>query len=529
MWSTDLWDQYDGVCSHLDTRVDQVKRISAFVKDRIKVEQDYAKELRRLSKSYNKMKPEETKFPSTECFSKIVAHADELAQHHESFSTKLQSDVYDALKKLTVDQTKEKKTMMTDATKQQAGYTSALASNDKMKKKYESAQQDSDKAHLAYTKADADMTLSRAAVEKFRKTSDLKQVEADEAKSNFQKSIDETNKVQKEHYHTKMPETFKQFQQLDETRTKEMIQQFVRYISLESELMPLYTESEQKCKTQLQAVNPDEDSRVLVDELQSGFTIPTDIVFEEMSSAPQPEKSDRRSKKASVPTSLIKAAGSKKNSICEESVDLFDGLPPAKRKKKLNSRISDLKTSAKKEEAELKALEKLTSVYTANPSLGDPNVVQQKIAPVIARVDGFNDEMYKLECALAQMENRDPPTAPSSAANMLTTRTSISSSASDFLNVQSNSVNSVADQSDEFDDSVGEVKKSGSMAWGDDFADPGQQKCTVLYDFQATSGSELSVSVGETLELVQDDGSGWISVRRGDAQGYIPLSYVDMS
>ena len=80
-----------------------------------------------------------------------------------------------------------------------------------------------------------------------------------------------------------------------------------------------------------------------------------------------------------------------------QSVDLFDGLPPAKRKKKLNSRISDLKTSAKKEEAELKALEKLTSVYTANPSLGDPNVVQQKIAPVIARVDGFNDEMYKLE------------------------------------------------------------------------------------------------------------------------------------
>jgi len=39
-------DQYDTICHHTDQGIEHVKRVSNFVKDRIHIENAYAKELR---------------------------------------------------------------------------------------------------------------------------------------------------------------------------------------------------------------------------------------------------------------------------------------------------------------------------------------------------------------------------------------------------------------------------------------------------------------------------------------------------
>ena len=41
------------------------------------------------------------------------------------------------------------------------------------------------------------------------------------------------------------------------------------------------------------------------------------------------------------------------------------------------------------------------------------------------------------------------------------------------------------------------------------------------------SDGELTVSAGEELVIIEDDGSGWTLVARGAEEGYVPTSYVE--
>ncbi len=42
-----------------------------------------------------------------------------------------------------------------------------------------------------------------------------------------------------------------------------------------------------------------------------------------------------------------------------------------------------------------------------------------------------------------------------------------------------------------------------------------------------SSDGELTVSAGEELIVVEDDGSGWTLVARGSEEGYVPTSYLE--
>ncbi|KAL1413415.1 Protein BZZ1 [Vanrija albida] len=53
----------------------------------------------------------------------------------------------------------------------------------------------------------------------------------------------------------------------------------------------------------------------------------------------------------------------------------------------------------------------------------------------------------------------------------------------------------------------------------------------VLYSYPSAGGPEISVSSGEVVRVVEDDGSGWVKVRRGlqtGDEGLVPRTYVDL-
>ncbi|KAJ3373119.1 hypothetical protein GGF31_001106 [Allomyces arbusculus] len=59
------------------------------------------------------------------------------------------------------------------------------------------------------------------------------------------------------------------------------------------------------------------------------------------------------------------------------------------------------------------------------------------------------------------------------------------------------------------------------------------ETCAVaLYEYQATDGSELDLRKGQVVRLVPDDGGepndGWIKVRHGSRQGFVPHNYVQV-
>jgi hypothetical protein len=54
--------------------------------------------------------------------------------------------------------------------------------------------------------------------------------------------------------------------------------------------------------------------------------------------------------------------------------------------------------------------------------------------------------------------------------------------------------------------------------------------CNVSYAYEAVNSDELTISVGDAVEIVSDDdGSGWIKAKKGDKIGFVPTSYIDLN
>ena len=49
----------------------------------------------------------------------------------------------------------------------------------------------------------------------------------------------------------------------------------------------------------------------------------------------------------------------------------------------------------------------------------------------------------------------------------------------------------------------------------------------VILPIPGNSEGELTVSAGEELVIVEDDGGGWTLVARGTEEGYVPTTYVE--
>ncbi|XP_065645671.1 formin-binding protein 1-like [Hydra vulgaris] len=58
-WGVDLWDNRDDIEKHTLNGIEFLDKCSGFIKDRIRIEQEYAKNLRRLVKQYQFRKKEE--------------------------------------------------------------------------------------------------------------------------------------------------------------------------------------------------------------------------------------------------------------------------------------------------------------------------------------------------------------------------------------------------------------------------------------------------------------------------------------
>ena len=64
-WGVELWDQRDLLEKHTQSAIDFFEKCANFVKERVSIEQTYAKSLRKLVKSYQFKKKEEEDLPYT--------------------------------------------------------------------------------------------------------------------------------------------------------------------------------------------------------------------------------------------------------------------------------------------------------------------------------------------------------------------------------------------------------------------------------------------------------------------------------
>ncbi|XP_055913369.1 formin-binding protein 1-like isoform X11 [Eupeodes corollae] len=568
-WGTELWDQYDNLSIHTNKGIDFLDKYGNFVRERLAIESDYAAKLRRLVKNYQPKKKEkdeeENEFSSWQAFRNVLKEIGDLAGQREVVAESLQQEIIHGITVLSKTLREDRKKCLTDGTHLQQILQSQLGSLDRAKRTYDKAFKDSEKAVDNYKKADMDLNLSRAEVERYKNIMTSKIQQSDDAKNEYANQLQKTNNLQQQHFNVLLPNVFNKLQELDEKRTRGIREFIVRSADIESAVAPIIASCLEGIVKAGESINEKQDSLKVIERYQSGFTIPTDIPFEDLSKA-NPDSSTEQINirplnnhfqtiKGTVTGSKKKNRGILGSILFGSNKEDFSDLPPNQQRKKLQAKIAELQQKISQETAARDGLMKMKVVYEANPSLGNPMTIEGQLNASETNLTNLNDDLKKFQGYLekansAHVANNSPQ------ANRI------------YHNghrVSRHSNGSTEDNNDDGEDQhddAGSLSSSASPesglgtshtslpgsgqgsanenAIGEDAYFENEAEalqplgtCRALYPFEASSEGSIPMNEGEELQVIEiDQGDGWTRVRRlngsnGWDEGFVPTSYIE--
>ncbi|XP_076455456.1 formin-binding protein 1-like isoform X2 [Babylonia areolata] len=538
-WGLELWDQYENVGGHTQKGIDFCEKFTNFLRERSAVEQEYAKSLKRLVRSFQPKKKEEDEYQFTWArgFVDMVKEIHDLAGQHEVIAENLQGTVSRDLHNLVSELKQERKKHLQEGAKLQEQLRQNAQALERSKKQYEKAFKDSEKAMDNYRKADADINLSRAEVEKNRIVMTQKAQSCEECKNEYASVLQQFNTSQQEHFYTLMPQVFQQIQDMEERRIHKIQECIQQCSEIEKNVIPIINTCIEGMAKASASINSAQDSRLVIDRYKSGFTIPQDIAFEDLSvTGGNIENHNNTSKSQSLPNT-VKAAtvtgkakkrggifglfGSSKiiGLLVDDQKEDFSDLPPNQRRRKLQQKIDVIKKEMAKEQAEREGMLKLKDVYANNPALGDPNMLDKKVEENAQKLDAIRQELHKFEGYLADCEGKRRNSMSGDSIHS-------SDSGHQALQVSAPSTpqqqHNVPIDGDEDGDEFADTEIDGDQEF------PVIGTCRALYPFEAMNEGSVPMGENEEMQILEEDqGDGWTRVRKSDGvEGFVPSSYV---
>ncbi|XP_052360828.1 cdc42-interacting protein 4 homolog isoform X2 [Oncorhynchus keta] len=168
-WGTDLWDQYDGIDKHTQSGLDLADRYVKFVRERTEIEQNYAKQLRNLSKKYLKRgskEEQECGFTNHQSFQDIVNELNDYAGQRELIAENMMTGICVELTKYLQDLKQERKTYLADAKKAQQNLEISFKQLENTKRRFAKEWGEAEKATQQAEKIENDTNAVKADVEK---------------------------------------------------------------------------------------------------------------------------------------------------------------------------------------------------------------------------------------------------------------------------------------------------------------------------------------------------------------------------
>lgn len=534
-WGRELWDQRESVWKHTQQSIDFLDKCSNFVRDRSRIEQDYAKALRRLVKQYQFKKKEEDDLQYTYLisFKQLLREVDDYAGQHECISETLQDNVYKEMHQITSESKSERKKFMAEVNDVKSNLDAANRQMQATKRDFEKASQEAEVALKQYETASNSMDLTKAQIMKFQNGSKDKGQAAERDKTNYVTALENFNKTQTLFYEVDLPRILDDKMQTSEENRTDKLQGFFKAITeAQRAIMPIINRCLEGMDTAAGICDAKKDSQTLIDTYKTGHPRPDDVPFEEFGKpqqqtlpgprSPKPTKHKTRHDK----TSRLFPSREKKNLLNqEEYADDFSELPPEQRRKKFHKKIKELEEQINQLNKTREGMVKISE--TCQQFGGDLQSIQSQLESNAKEIDKTNLLLHQYQCYLAVIEETNPPSQP--------TKLSSSASVQSFVSVSSAGEVAPAPVQPNLDSQL-PVSNSDippppappppptlSPPVPDEFDEP---KCTALYDFQGRSEGELTASAGEELIIVEDDGSGWTLVARGSEEGYVPTTYL---
>ncbi|XP_065359192.1 formin-binding protein 1-like isoform X2 [Calliphora vicina] len=575
----DFWDQYDNLAIHTNKGIEFLDKYANFIRDRLAIETEYAAKLRRLVKNYQPKKKEEedNEFTSWQAFRKVLNEISDLAGQREVVAESLQLQIIQGITLLSKTLREERKKCLSNGTYLQQNLTTQLASLERAKRNYEKAYRDSEKAVENYKKADMDLNLSRAEVERYKNIMTAKIQQSDDAKNEYANQLQKTNNLQQQHYQELLPEVFNRLQELDEKRTRGIREFIIEAANVESNVAPIIGRCLEGIIKAGEAINEREDSYKVIERFKSGFDIPLDIPFEDLSKQDALDSSQDSHYNHTVQSShltvkgtisanklkkrvgIFNIFGSNKNSLTADGQkEDFSDLPPNQRRKKLQAKIGELQQKIHLETAARDGLMKMKVVYEANSSLGNPMTVEGQLNESEHKLEKLKIDLKKYQGYL-EKANQIPMANNSPQANRNTMNNGHRSSRHSNGSTEDNNYDGDFQQDDggslsrsDSEDNVAQIQNGhnnnnngsaspesglgtshtslpgsgqgsanenamGEETFYESELEPLQPlgTCRALYPFEATSEGSIPMNEGEELQVIEiDQGDGWTRVRR---------------
>ncbi|XP_030264384.1 cdc42-interacting protein 4 homolog isoform X3 [Sparus aurata] len=534
-WGTELWDQYDTIEKHTQSGLELVEKYVKFVKERTEIEQNYAKQLRNLSKKYNlkrssKDEPE-CRFSSYQSFLDLLNEMNDYAGQRELIAENMMMSICIDLTKYLQELKQERKTYLMEAKKAQQSLESTYKQLDSSKKRFEREWREAERAAQYAEKTDQDINATKADVEKAKQQAHMRAHVAEECKNDYAAQLQKYNKEQNQFYFNDMPLIFNKLQDLDERRVRKLAQGYILFSDTEKHVMPIIGKCLEGITKAGTNVNERNDSMVVIEQSKSGFERPGDLEFEDYSQGINRASSDSSLGTPKGPMDLLGKNRSKNfwlfskrskkftpERITPAVTEDFAHLPPEQRRKRLQQKLEEICKELQKEVDQSEALGKMKDVYEKNPQMGDPASLASQISQTTQNIERLRGELNKYETWLAEAGGR---------GDTLRYKTHT------FNNNGAHDVHSP--DGAHSDESTPDPSQAIYAEFDDDFEDEELTapigKCTAMYNFPGASEGTIAMQEGEVLAVVEEDkGDGWTRVRRNNGdEGYIPTSYVTIS
>uniref|UniRef100_A0A8C6T900 Formin binding protein 1-like n=1 Tax=Neogobius melanostomus TaxID=47308 RepID=A0A8C6T900_9GOBI len=545
-WLIILSDQFENLDKHTQWGIDFMERYAKFVKERLEIEQNYAKQLRfnlPIGKCVAHLW-----FTTCLSFYSILNELNDYAGQRELVAEEMGHKVYGELMRYSQDLKAERKHHLQEGRKAQQYLDHCWKLMDNSKKKFERECREAEKSQVTYEKLDNDINATKSEVEKAKSQYYLRTHMADENKNEYAAQLQNFNAEQRKHFNNAIPHIFKNLQDMDERRTVKLGETYRNFAEAERRVIPIISKCLEGMVSAAKAVDERRDSGIVVESFKSGFEPPGDFPFEDFSqnlnrsgsdgtistsaprgdgtpgSRPDPRHVMNKTKNKLWPFGTKKPKG--------PSPEDFSHLPPEQRRKRLQQRIDELQKELQKEVDQRDALNKMKDVYEKNPQLGDPNSLHPKISETICNMEKLRSEIHRNEKWLAEVEGKqssrgDRRHSADNHHHAPPGRESPEGSYTDDTNQEHHTPHRSqpppavpTSEHHEFDDE-----------FDDDDPLPVIGHCKALYSFDGHDEGTLVMAEDEVLYIIeQDKGDGWTRARKQSGEeGYVPTTYVEIT
>lgn len=566
-WGETLWDQWDRVQEHTEHGLDFTKKCQDFIRDRIKLEQEYAKNLRRLKKQYklkNSAEDDSNNYTTIKAYGVFLTQLDLIARDHEILAEGLQEKVAERLKVVHKETTNNRKNLCNTASQLQHEYKEWQVNLERHQLKYEKAAKESEAATNAFARVNEDMNATKAQVEKSRSQMNYRTDLMEKSKGDYIIAVETTNNNQHEYYHQRWPGLINQMQRCEEHRIEEIKEILNEHCKLHSSILPHISSCIDSMAESADKIQPAEDSELLMEE-RTNQPYPPDHQFIEFGARPIATSIGAHNNSSRKKAKDRKKTKEKSKDERQVNKEGFENLPPEKRKKAFKEKIKEIEGKINIELKARTALEEILELYSQKPELGSPSAMEesrQQLDEITGTLEKLQDDLYKYQCYLAALTDKPAPDKPHIGSHLQADAVSITSSASHISASHSgeaeveqqlqappefapadpganefnpaspgaNEFNPVSPGPNEFNsDTYYEVPDNNIPPIMDPVSGLASNECSVLYDYVAQHDDELDIYAGELLFIVEDNGTGWVKAKRNDNEmGLIPGNYIEM-